>query len=212
MTYTPEMMAAFNHVGRYLYEFSLMEEALNDCIGKALGIGKVQSDTIGVIVPLRKKIDMLNDAIYSQKKKDVVWRRRTSEIFKDLHRLSDIRNTISHQKFVSTEEKGVKFIEHNIAKKESSSILNETEWNSKQVDEKCDALVLIKNNLYMVKSDLDIVEIFSYSSLGNCTSAALAITDTAYLKVTPETLKSKIDKASSGPDPTHDPKVEGPSD
>ena len=96
-------------VGRFMYNWALLENALNTGVGKLLGMGNIESAIATANMQARAKIHIIKTLV-DLKGGGATWAKKAGKDMDAVSALSAIRNTIAHVVFGPDESGGVRFL------------------------------------------------------------------------------------------------------
>src|SRR4051812_46180550 len=95
----PQLDEACRQVGRFMYHFALLEEALDGIIQKALELDDTQARILAATIPLTRKVDTARSMIDAQREKDPEWKRAASADLGDVIKINEGRKIVAHAGF-----------------------------------------------------------------------------------------------------------------
>ena len=128
------LQAAFRQVGKFLYHFSLLEQEIDDGIGKLLGIGAGAVDIVTANMDFSRKVNVLRSAEgFKAAIPDSAREKKLKETFKAILALNDDRKIVAHCSFSYGKESGAVVFRRAVASKELK--VENIEWDDKKFQE-----------------------------------------------------------------------------
>jgi hypothetical protein len=128
------LQAAFRQVGEFLYHFSLLEQEIDDGIGKLLGIGAGAVDIVTANMDFGRKVYVLRSAEgFKAAMPDSAREKKLKDTFKAIFALNDDRKIVAHCSFSYGQESGTVVFRRAVASKELK--VENIEWDDKKFQE-----------------------------------------------------------------------------
>jgi hypothetical protein len=123
------LQAAYRQVGEFLYHFSLLEQEIDDGIGKLLGIETGAVDIVTANMDFGRKVSVLRSAEWFKAKlADDSRTKKLKDTFNAIMALNDDRKIVAHCTFSFGQEKGAVIFRRVVAKKELK--VENIEWSN----------------------------------------------------------------------------------
>jgi hypothetical protein len=128
------LQAAFRQVGEFLYHFSLLEQEIDDGIGKLLGIGAGAVDIVTANMDFGRKVNVLRSAEdFKAAMPDTEREKKLKDTFSDIMALNDERKIVAHCSFSYVKQPGTVVFRRAVAAKELR--VENIEWDDKKFKE-----------------------------------------------------------------------------
>jgi len=125
------LQAAFQQVGEFLYHFSLLEQQIDDGVGKLLGIGTGAVDIVTANMEFARKVSVLRSAEnFKAAMPDEARKKTLKDTFGAIMALNDQRKIVAHCSFSPGKESGTVMFRRAVASKELK--VETIEWSNKQ--------------------------------------------------------------------------------
>jgi len=147
----PNQEAAYQHVGRFLYHFALLEQELDRAIRYALDVDEDVADILAANIDFGRKLSILRSAIQAQPKQDEAWKSKADAVVNKIFGFNEDRKVAAHSPFMGTENKGVVFFRNTATKRLKREILT---WTEEMVASRCKAMKQATSELERVRGEM----------------------------------------------------------